>query len=439
MIRLKFRDFFVLLVVSVLGAGCASRQAVDPMGAYRLEDGRLLSIRKSVGKTLRYRVYDSGESRRLHPAGDRRYVAGPGFSAKSPIELVVEFDVDGTGRTTGLSWTLLDRQKLSAERISNEEWLTFEGDGATLFGRLDLPAGPGPYPAVVLVHGSGDDAATDYSPNGDFLAAHGIATLTYDKRGTGRSTGRYSFDFHLLARDVVAAVEYLQSRPEIDSARIGLSGYSQGTWVAPLAASQTDGVRYVVAHYGLIGSPAEEARVETRNTLRKRGVDETSLEQLDELTEASVRIVASDFRDGWKELAEIKRKYKDAAWMKQLEGTVVGKFVSYPRWLVKLLGRRRTPEGLPWYYDSSEVLDMLSMPMLWLLAEADESAPIELTLPALRRLQADGKPYEIVVFPGADHTMLLFTEESGERVHTGYAPDYFRTEVEAARRLSGLD
>ena len=59
--------------------------------------------------------------------------------------------------------------------------------------------------AIVLVHGSGRDAATQYMYTGDHLPAHGIATLTYDKRGTGASTGEYTFDFELLARDVVAA------------------------------------------------------------------------------------------------------------------------------------------------------------------------------------------------------------------------------------------
>ena len=347
--------------------------------------------------------------------------------------------MDEEGRATGLSWTKDRGPALSAERIGREQWLTFDSGGTTLTGRLSLPEGRGPHAAIVLVHGSGADAATEYHYNGDFLAAHGVAALTYDKRGTGRSGGTYTFDFHELASDAVAAVEYLKTRPEVDGRRIGLAGYSQGGWVAPLAASLTDDVRYVIVSYGLIDSPAEEARVETRNTLRKRGVDEASLDQLDELTLAAVRIVATGFKQGWEEFGRLKRRYKREPWVKQLSGTVVGKFVFYPRWVVKWLGPRNAPRDLPWYYDSPAVLEDLDVPMVWLLAEDDESAPLELVLPALRRFQAAGKPYEVIVFPGADHSMLRFTEESGERTYTGYTPGYFEAEVQAARRFSGLD
>ena len=92
---------------------------------------------------------------------------------------------------------------------------------------------------------------------------------------------------------------------------------------------------------------------------------------------------------------------------------------------------------MPWYYDSTDLLSHLDVPMTWFLAEADLSAPIELTRPALERLRAAGKPYELTVYPGADHSMLLFTEEDGERVFTGYVPGYFPAMVDAARRHSG--
>jgi len=112
-------------------------------------------------------------------------------------------------------------------------------------------------------------------------------------RGGARSPDRrYTFDFPQLARDAVVAVEHLQTIPEIDAGSIGLSGYSQGGWVAPLAASLSD-VRFVLVHYGSIDPPTEEARVETRNTLRTRGVDGAALSEVDELTTAAVQVVGS--------------------------------------------------------------------------------------------------------------------------------------------------
>ncbi len=436
----KSRIAIVLLLLTATAAAAVHLGSdrgfrPDLMGAWALDDGRLISIRRSAGKTLRYRVYGTGESRRLYPEGWHRYVSGPGFAVRSPTDLAVE--LEDAGGVPRLAWEKSGSPALFGRRVGREEAATFTSDGVLLSGRMNLPEDPGPFPGVVLVHGSGSDAATDYFCNGDFLAAHGIATLTFDKRGTGRSGGAYTFDFDQLARDVVAAVDYLRSRPDVDGDRIGLSGYSQGGWVAPLAASLSGHVRYVIVSFGLIASPAEEARVETRNELRKRGVGGEALEQLDELTLAAVEIVASGFEEGWDEFRAIRKKYRREPWMKRLSGTVVGKFVRYPRWAIRLLGPRSAPPGLPWHYDSTALLEQLDSPMVWLLAEADESAPVELTLPALERLRAAGKPYELTVYPGADHSMLRFVEnDDGERSYTGYVPGYFAAEVEAARRLS---
>jgi pimeloyl-ACP methyl ester carboxylesterase len=421
----------------LLITGCASGPTAGLLGAYRFEDGRIVSIRRSVDNTLRYRVYPTGESKRLHPEGDFRYVAG-GFSSKDPLELRVAFDFDETSLARRILFEPVTGPAETAVRIGRAEDVRFTSDAVEFVGRLDLPAGDGPYPAIVLVHGSGSDAATQFMYNGDFLAPHGIAVLTFDKRGTGRSGGDYTFDFHQLARDVVAAVNYLKTRRDIDGDRIGLSGYSQGGWVAPLAASVSPDVHFVLVSCGLVESPAEEARVETRNELRKRGVDEASLSEVDELTLAAVAVIASGFKDGWDEFDSVKRRTDDASWRKKLSGTVIGDFVKYPKWLIKLLGKRRAPHGLPWYYDSNEVLRSLDIPMVWFIAGDDEMAPPELAIPALETLIDAGKPYELVVFDGTDHGMLMFQEDSDARHYTGYDPEYSRREVQAARYFTGL-
>ena len=77
--------------------------------------------------------------------------------------------------------------------------------------------------------------------------------------------------------------------------------------------------------------------------------------------------------------------------------------------------------------------------MAWLLAEADTSAPIELALPFLEHLRTQGKPIKVRVFPDAEHAMLLYASDRGNRVATGYAPGYFRAEVEAALSLSARE
>ncbi|MFY7953765.1 MAG: alpha/beta hydrolase family protein [Armatimonadaceae bacterium] len=113
-----------------------------------------------------------------------------------------------------------------------------------LAGTLTLPKGDGPFPAVVLVSGSGpqdrDETLFVHKPFlvlADHFARNGIACLRYDDRGVGKSTGTQenatSADF---ATDAYAAVQYLKGRKEIDPKRIGICGHSEGGLIAPLVA-----------------------------------------------------------------------------------------------------------------------------------------------------------------------------------------------------------
>ena len=77
------------------------------------------------------------------------------------------------------------------------------------------------------------------------MPEHGIAVLIFDRRGSGASQGDFqTADFEDLAGDVIAAVDYLQSRPDIDKSKIGLHGTSQDAWIAPIAAEHKQGIPY---------------------------------------------------------------------------------------------------------------------------------------------------------------------------------------------------
>ena len=433
---MRFHRFGSVLFFSVL-ASCASNQPPEGLlGAYQLEDGRTVSIRRSVDSTLRYRIFENGDTGRLYADSDRVFVSGAGFSEREPVELTVEFVIDESGITRELRWSDAGMPVQAGKRIGTERNVRIDSTGASLHARLHLPDTEPPFPAVVLVHGSGDAAGTEWFYNGDFFVANGFAVLAYDKRGSGRSTGTFTFDFQQLADDVVAAVGFLVSQPEIDPGRIGLSGYSQGAWVAPLAASRSDNIRFVVVNYGMVESPAEEARLEMRRLLVDAGVTDSDLDDADALIRAAVGVVASGLNGNWAEFEALKHEYRDADWLQHLDGTPVGRLVSYPRWFSKLVGKRLLPRDLPWHYDSREVLESSGVPMAWLLAEDDRSAPNEGSIAILENLIERGKPYSLTVFPGADHGMLTYTRDGEEVSYTGYVPGYFRQEVEALKRLS---
>ncbi|GGF16339.1 alpha/beta hydrolase family protein [Hymenobacter cavernae] len=133
-----------------------------------------------------------------------------------------------------------------------------------LGGMLTVPAGPGPFPAVVLMSDAGahdrDGTLGDYHPLGslaDFLTRRGIAVLRFDDRGIGSSTGTPASSTTIdLVSDVQSGLEFLRSRPEIEGAHIGVIGHGEGGNVALLAAAKEKAPAFIVtmAAYGVPAS-----------------------------------------------------------------------------------------------------------------------------------------------------------------------------------------
>jgi dienelactone hydrolase len=141
-----------------------------------------------------------------------------------------------------------------------EQEITFRNniENFDLSGTLTLPEGPGPFPAVVLISGSGaqdrDETIFNHKPFkviADHLTRNGIAVLRYDDRGTGRSKGSMIKATSLtLADDAEAAVNYLLERTDIDHTRIGLTGHSEGGLIAPIVASRNENIAFIVSLAG---------------------------------------------------------------------------------------------------------------------------------------------------------------------------------------------
>ena len=132
--------------------------------------------------------------------------------------------------------------------------------GVTLAGTLTLPKGTGPFPAMLLIAGSGpqdrDNSIANHRPFlviADALTRRGLAVLRYDKRGVGKSSGNTDAATTMdLAADAAAALAYVRSRKEVDSARVGLLGHSEGAIIAPYLAKNSKDVISLV----LLAAPA---------------------------------------------------------------------------------------------------------------------------------------------------------------------------------------
>ncbi|MDR1989911.1 MAG: alpha/beta fold hydrolase [Acidobacteriaceae bacterium] len=137
-----------------------------------------------------------------------------------------------------------------------EEFVSYPNpaSGFTLGATLTLPPGQGPFPAVLLVTGSGaqdrDETLFEHRPFlvlADALTRRGIAVLRADDRGVGASTGTFetatTADF---TTDAAAGIAYLRARSDVDTRHIGILGHSEGGVIAPSLASQDAGIAFVV-------------------------------------------------------------------------------------------------------------------------------------------------------------------------------------------------
>ena len=137
-----------------------------------------------------------------------------------------------------------------------------ESAGINIAGTLSVPTGKGPFPSVLLITGSGqqnrDEETAFHHPFlviADYLTRRGIAVLRVDDRGVGGTTRTGSFFNSTtkdLSGDVLAGVQYLKTRKEIDPQKIGLIGHSEGGLIASMVASESPDVSFIV----LMASPA---------------------------------------------------------------------------------------------------------------------------------------------------------------------------------------
>lgn len=307
-------------------------------------------------------------------------------------------------------------------RITNT---TFEHDGLVFSGRLIWPAGIERAPLVVHTHGSERSSAVRTGSMPYLLAAQGIASFVYDKRGTGQSEGRYTQDFHVLAADARAALAEARRLAGDNIDRAGFLGGSQGGWVAPLAASDAD-VDFVVALYGMAENPLAEDRGEVIQGLARAGWGEAEQAKGAELADAAGVVMASNFRSGYAEFDRLRRLYRDEPWYDDVGGEFTGEILPHPEIGLRIVGPMRDV-GTSWNYEPVPVLRALAARQFWMIAADDTEAPAAETIRRLRALQAEGRSIDLAVYSNADHGMIRVERgASGEAREVGHVQNYYR-------------
>jgi uncharacterized protein len=376
---------------------------------------------------------ESGEIRVLYPTGRDQFYAGPGAAVPASIESRIEFQRDGTGTITSLTWRREGVAARTARRVEIEkrEDVRFSSGAVQLAGTLISPSTGEKHPAIILVHGSGPENRDFILPFARFLIRRGIAVLGYDKRGVGGSTGDWNTaSFEDLAGDVVAAFAYLKTRSDIDAAQIGLLGVSQAGWIMPLAAVRAQDLAFVISISGAGVPPADTTTDQARNEMTTGGMKPEMVADIVALMTLQYQFARTG--KGWDEYAAAREKL--AARMGPPPDTIPGT-PDHPSWQ----SMRRL-----YFYDPAPTLRQLKVPVLALFGELDNNILAEKNKDAWEAaLKAGGHAdYTLRILARGNHYQWEAKVGSNTEMASlqRFVPDYFTTIHEwLAKRIRGFN
>ena len=291
-----------------------------------------------------------------------------------------------------------------AETLSpkiNKKNISFTNDGFKLAGTLFVPEGKQSRPALVLTHSSGRDGRhmRGYQYMAQTFAEFGFATFIFDKRGVGDSEGKYveADDLRNPAGDLVAAVNAIKNLEGIDKKRIGVLGISQGGWVAPLAATLSNDISFVVSLVGGGVSVKEQVLHNRKTELIARGWSDEKIELAINFARRLYTYVSTGI--GYRDLEDDYAKASTSAeWFSFIKSQGFGKN------LIK-------PESLkhPWFkslaYDPREAEEKIKVPYLIILGEKDKHVPTAKSVKALNLAfcRSGFDKYKIIILPNEGH------------------------------------
>ncbi len=328
--------------------------------------------------TIRLKYSDKNSVANFHGALDGKRIMGDweGLGIKATFVIKKESDIALQYRT---------------------EEIVIANSDATLAGTLVLPNSEGPFPAIVQVHGSGNQTRTEdfYRSRAYLFARNGIAVLIYDRRGKGLSTGT-EVSMELLADDAIAGVHWLQNHKSIAKDRVGIMGFSQGGYVAPLAASRSKDITFLIVGSAPGVTPDEQNDFDVQNALRRVRLPEDSI------------VMILKFR---KELRDYQ--YNSVGDKSRLESSL-SSFRS-KRWFKSALLSNETvgpsDEGVKkWLsFDPLPVWRQVSVPKLMIWGELDNVVPVAKSKKLIEAalIDAGSKNFEILIYKNASHGISI--------------------------------
>ena len=382
-------------------------------GAYRVAPDRVISVFRGWGyaRTLNFVDYKTGQVGTLWPLAENEFYAGDGLAVSFPVAHRVRFDRKADGAVTGLVWKPTTDVGFRGRRIDlREERILYKNGDVTIGATLIAPAKDGRHPAIIITPG-------DYGTNRNQLrmwahnyAVNGIAALVFDSRGSGESTGPVnSSSFSELAGDVMAGVNALRSRDDINPKQIGLFGFSNSSFTVSLAASRSENVAFVILQslVGVVPWKQESYRAETQ--LRVDGFSDADVRKGADLMRLKYEVARTG--EGWARLQQTIEQSRGERWLG---------YTSPPNNLERL----RSVYNLVMTYDPVPALEKVRMPVLAMWGDKDTFLPEQISSGAFRRAMriSGNRDWVAKTYPNANHSLLVSKDGSPS---TGGTERYF--------------
>lgn len=287
---------------------------------------------------------------------------------------------------------------------TEEKEIQFQNDSIIISGKLFLPAGEGPFPAVVILQGGSSNVNAHRSTSTYYaykFVQNGIAALIYDKRGTGDSDGNFSkstFDDFVI--DAIQAIQYLKKQDKINSQNIGVFGPSQGGRIAALTAARSDDITFIATLSTPLVSIADLCYFSSMHFLKQVGITDSIKTIVDPLWRKHYTFVEKADVEGLKELDhEIERLYTSVDTiflpltsdkLDHLADFELGDFQPQYNSMIK---------------DYISELSKVKIPWLSIYAEFDIAVPVNASIKIMKEkmVMAGNTNYEIKIIPDADH------------------------------------
>jgi dienelactone hydrolase len=219
--------------------------------------------------------------------------------------------------------------------------------------------------------------------------------LIFDRRGSGASEGIFeTADFEDLASDVIAGVEYLQSRPDIDPNKIGLHGTSQGGWITPIVAAHKPDIACLVTVSASGVTPAEQMNYGVAFHLKRAGFEDSAIEEAIRLR----NLVNEYFREqiSREDVAAELSRFEREPWYEQgylYPSTELPIDIAQSKWHYEM------------DYEPLSVWQRVMQPTLFLFAEIDEWVPMEQSMINYQKATSHLQDVSFKQISDTDHLM----------------------------------